>query len=43
MSRKNHVKVDGKLLQTDKRLWIRLEIGKNYVFANAYTVKGKVK
>lgn len=25
MSRKNHVKVDGKLLQTDKRLWIRLE------------------
>lgn len=25
MSRKNHVKVDGKLLQTYKRLWIRLE------------------
>ena len=25
MSRKNHVKVDGKLLQKYKRLWIRLE------------------
>lgn len=25
MSHKNHVKVDGKLLQIYKRLWIRLE------------------